>query len=258
MKKSRIISKILLTLFAAIFLFSGIMVFNIIHSNRVAARLNNELAQHLSFSQQPNNSTDEVDEYFTLPENIVLPNVDFDALYEMNSNVVAWIIIPGTAINYPVVHYSDNERYLYHLFDGTRNRTGAIFADARNNEIFTDKHTIIYGHNMNNGSMFAQITRYRSQEFFEENPYVFLLTPTGNYAVVLFAGYTANTSASSWNRNFEDDYAFEEWATERQQRSDFVSNIEIKPTDRIVTLSTCTNVNRDGRYVIAGRLLPIR
>jgi len=196
-------------------------------------------------------------EVFILPDHIVLPEVNFDALHEINPNVTAWLILPDTPINYPVVQGHDNAHYLHHLFDGTRSNVGTLFVDVYNPPGFTDRNTIIYGHNLQDGSMFAALTEYESQDFFDANPWVFLLTPEGNYVIKLFAGYVTDVEGDSWRLWFDDDSAFEAWITERRSRSDFVSDVEIGPSDRIVTLSTCSLAFYDARYVVAGRLMPI-
>ena len=223
-----------------------------------------ELTQHLTFASNGGQISEEQDEeysgeeYFILPDHIELPIVDFAALREINPNVIGWIILKGTPINYPVVQGTDNEFYLHHLFDGRANPSGAIFVDSYNSSDFTDPHTIIYGHHMRDGSMFAAIENYRDEGFFEENPWVFLLTPERNYVIKLFTGYLADTGMSSWEIVFADDMEKATWIAERQARSDFESGLEILPSHRIATLSTCAFDFYDARYVISGRLMPIR
>jgi len=194
---------------------------------------------------------------FRLPDHIVLPEVNFAALYEINSDVVGWLILEGTPIHYPVVHGSDNVHYLHHLFDGRRSNVGTLFVDTYNLPGFVDRNTIIYGHHMQDGSMFAALENYNSQAFFDANPWIFLLTPEGNYVIQLFAGYLTDVYASSWRRDFADDSDFETWIRERRDRSDFVSTVEVGPTDRVVTLSTCSTVFFNARYVVVGKLTPI-
>jgi len=196
-------------------------------------------------------------EVFTLPDHIVLPEVNFEALYEINADVAAWLILPDTPINHPVVRGHDNVRYLHHLFDGTRSNVGTLFIDTYNAPEFADRNTIIYGHNLLDGSMFAVLENYSSQSFFDAHPWVFLLTPAGNYVIQLFAGYAADVEASSWRLWFDDDSAFEDWIDERRGRSDFVSDVTVGPSDQVVTLSTCSVAFYDARYAVVGRLVPI-
>jgi len=196
-------------------------------------------------------------EVFILPDHIVLPTVNFDALYEINPSVVAWLLLPDTPINYPVVQGGDNVHYLHHLFDGTRSNVGTLFVDTYNPPGFVDRNTIIYGHDLQDGSMFATLGRYSSQDFFDAHPWVFLLTPQGNYVIKLFAGYVTDVGGSSWRLWFADDSEFEAWIDERRSRSDFMSHVEVGPSDQVVTLSTCSLAFYNARYVVVGRLMPI-
>ena len=260
-KKRKIIVFLLVPFFVLALLLSLTQIIAIQNTYRESALLYDTLTRHLEFAplghQRIERDLTEVEEVFVLPEHIQLPEVDFAALKEINPDIVAWIILEGTPIHYPVVQGENNTHYLNHLFDGRRNAAGAIFVDSYNQADFTDRNTIIYGHHMRDGSMFAVLERFSSQEFFEEHPYVFLLTPQGNYVIQLLAGYTANVSMSGWQLGFDGDMSVEEWIGERRERSDFISEIETRPTDRFVTLSTCSWAFYDARYVVVGRLIPI-
>jgi len=243
---------------------SAFMIFSIQNTYRESAGLYDALTAHITFVAPGTNpqspSTVEMveeEETFTLPAHIALPVVDFDALREINPDTVGWIMLPDTQINYPVVQGADNDRYLNHLFDGRRNATGAIFVDSYNQGGFVDRNTIIYGHHMRDGSMFAVLEQYRVQTFFDAHPWIFLLTPERNYVIQLVAGYTADVEMSGWQLEFEDDAAVGNWISERRDRSDFISSVETRPTDRFVTLSTCSWAFNNARYVVVGRLIPI-
>ena len=116
--------------------------------------------------------------------------VDWDALLAENPDTVAWLYIPGTAVNYPVVRGGDNEYYLSHDFEGTRGwlaSYGAIFMDWRNNPDWSDDAYFIYGHHMNDGSMFAGIAGLADQARFDECRAVYLLSPNGNFRLRTFS-----------------------------------------------------------------------
>ena len=244
--------------FAVMMLISAFMLVSISAAHRQSAGLYDTLGQLLHFdANAPEAPETQEEETFTLPAHITLPAVDFDALAEINPNVVAWLMLDGTPINYPVVQGTNNTHYLRHLFDGRRNAAGAIFVDSFNQPGFVDRHTVIYGHYMRNGTMFAALQRYGTQEFFEEHPWIFLLTPQRNYVIELVAGYTANVRQSSWRLEFDDDAQVEDWIAERISRSDFTSEVVTRPTDRFVTLSTCSSAFQNARHVVVGRLIPI-
>ena len=262
-------------------MFSLLMFVVILSEYREAARAHNALAQQVTITHEstprpvlppptpslPNESEPEPEpeeddgevfiETFTLPEGIELPPIDFELLYEINPNIVAWIQLIGTQINYPVMHGDDNSFYLYHLFDGTPNASGSIFVDAYNEPGFVDQNTVLHGHHMRDGSMFAALVNYSSQAFFDENPWIFLMKPTGNYVIKLFAGFTTDVLGDSWNYKFRSDAEMEAWIARNRERSDFVSNVEVSASDRVVTLSTCSYVFHDARHVVMGRLMPI-
>ena len=96
--------------------------------------------------------------------------VDFEGLQEYNPDIYAWITIPGTAVDYPIVQRpEDNSYYLTHNTDGEESAEGAIFTEDYNSRDFTDPNTVIYGHNMRNGSMFRSLHNYMDRSFFDEN-----------------------------------------------------------------------------------------
>lgn len=182
------------------------------------------------------------------------PVVEFEALRDINPEIVGWIYVEGTGINYPVVQSGDNSYYLYRLFNGESNGAGSIFMDYRNASGLTDRHTVLYGHHMKNGSMFAAITDYKEQAFYEEHPTGILLTPGGNYTLEFFAGYVSNLNDDCWKLQFESDAEFAAWAEDAVDKSTFESPVVPTARDRIVTLSTCTYEYNDARYVLLGVL----
>lgn len=109
-------------------------------------------------------------------------NIDWDALREINPNVIGWITVPETDISYPIVQGTDNAHYLYHLFSGERHMSGAVFLDYRDNPDFTGQIRI-YAHNMFDGSMFAPLYQWRGEYFVIIRPdnTVLELSVTGSY-----------------------------------------------------------------------------
>ncbi len=103
--------------------------------------------------------------------------IDFDGLRAINEDIVAWIQIPGIGVDYPVVQGEDNEHYLHYTFDGKENIAGSIFLDFRNRADFTDRKVILYGHNMQDGSMFSHFEKYQDKDFREEQGRVILYLP---------------------------------------------------------------------------------
>ena len=177
------------------------------------------------------------------------PVVDFASLQQMNSDVVGWIYIPGTHVNYPIVQGSDNSYYLNRLFTKQWNSSGAIFEDYRNASDFTDWHTIIYGHQMNNRTMFHDLKLYEDQEFYDQQPIGYLLTPQGTYLLEFFSGYVSSVDTNAWDLNFTES-SFASWLKDIQGRSAFTSQVQPGVGDRIVTLSTCSSAFENARFVL--------
>jgi len=160
--------------------------------------------------------------------------IDWDALRAINPNIVGWIVILGTHIDHPVVQGPDNARYLSYTFSGERNPSGAIFMDVGSAPDFSSPNTIIHGHNMQNGSMFAELLQYRNLSFLEAHPVIIIYTPDG---VLMYEILSARIIPAR-NAVYSADYE-PEWAGGRQ----------------IATLSTCVNGSPDQRMVVQGQLM---
>lgn len=183
------------------------------------------------------------------------PQVDFDSLRAVNPEIVAWLSIDGTNIDYPVAQHSDNDYYLHHLFTGEWNSSGCLFMDCSNQAGFSDLHTIIYGHHMDNGTMFQKLMGYKDQSFYDEHPTAQLFTPDGTYTVEFFAGYVAGVDGNAWKLDFASDAEFGKWAENAKEKSLFESPVTPTASDRIVTLSTCSYEFYNARLVLHGRLV---
>ena len=184
------------------------------------------------------------------PDDTNWPKVDFESLQAINPDIVAWIFIEGTNINYPVVQGADNSYYLNRLFDGGYNGAGTIFMDYRNERDLSDDHSIFYGHHMQNGSMFKQITLYADQAFYDAHPVCLIMTPTGNYKLEFFAGYVTDLNSQAWKLKFESDEEYQQWLAEAISKSLFSGASKPTSQDRVVTFSTCHYEYNDARFVL--------
>ena len=237
--------------FLGIACFSGYQLFGILAEYHEGTKTYDELSQYVS--TDPSTTPDPSDENEEFDHSdIVWPEVDFEALKAVNEDIVGWIYLEGTEINYPVVRGDDNAYYLNRLYDGKPNGSGSIFMDYRNEPNFVDKNNILYGHSMNNGTMFTAIKRFKHQEYYDEHPYALLMTPEKNYKVEFFTGYVANVEQDAWNYYFDTDEEFQQWLDSNKSKSNFASDIVPTVDDEILTLSTCTYEFENARYVLVG------
>ncbi|MCL2620412.1 MAG: class B sortase [Defluviitaleaceae bacterium] len=171
-----------------------------------------------------------------------------------NPDIVAYITIPGTQVGNAVVQGTNNAFYLNHDIFRRRNVNGALFMDYRNTPDFTNPNTIIYGHNMNNGTKFHNLRFYMQQEFFENHPHIVVITDYAVFIYEIFSTFSTRVDFDYIQVHFYDREEFGELVDEINRRAVFETGITADSYDRILILSTCTNVRVDMRYVVAGRL----
>lgn len=187
-----------------------------------------------------------------------LVNVDFTQLQSMNSDVEAWLFGEQSPISYPLVHGENNERYLKELIDGTKSQLGSLFVDYRNQSEFKDENTLVYGHNMEDDSMFASIPEYKHQEYFNQHPVLYLLLPEKTYRVELIGGFDIKPEDLGLLQfNFATPRDHDAFVFQVRTRSWFRSNVETTSADRFLTLVTCNYETVEGRFVLVGRLVPL-
>lgn len=188
--------------------------------------------------------------------------VDFEALQAECADIYAWITIPGTAVDYPIVqHPEDNGYYLDHDINGQKSLAGAIFTEDYNTTDFTDPNTVIYGHNMKNGSMFRSLHNYMDRSFFDENREVLIYLPDQILHYQIFAAYLYDSRHILQSFDFEDPQVFRQYldgiADNRSMQSFVDRTMELTEEDRILTLSTCYKGQADKRYLVQAVLVSI-
>lgn len=152
--------------------------------------------------------------------------VDFETLKTINSDVVGWIYIEDTPINYPIVQGTDNSFYLKHLFNKEDGIAGCVFLDCNNSSNFKDLNSVVYGHHMRDETMFTSIAKYKKQSYYDEHQIaIIIITPYETITVKLFAGFVANPqSDDAWKIEFKEKYEFELWKEKIIAKSLFKSN----------------------------------
>lgn len=180
--------------------------------------------------------------------------VDFDRLREEHPEVVGWLYCPDTVIDYPVVRGEDNDFYLHHSYTGTEDQSGAIFVDAGCVPGFADSNSVIYGHSMNDGSMFGGLSSWKDPEYAAAHPVMWLLTPEADYRVQLFSGYTTSATSETYTIFRGSGEELDRYLSRCREQSDFPSDVELAGDGRYVLLSTCAYEFEEARYVLHGRL----
>ena len=187
-------------------------------------------------------------------------SVDFASLQAVNDDVNGWIYVEAVSdiINYPVVRGSDNSYYLHNTYQGTYNFAGTIFVDYENRRDFSDCNTLVYGHNMKNGSMFAQLKLFTTDaKTFQRSRYFWMFTPEAAYRYEIISAYTTAVDGDTYTLFKGPGEEFLEW----EKKMVTYSQIPDQPTvntdvftaeDKVITLSTCTG-DYSTRYVVQGR-----
>lgn len=187
--------------------------------------------------------------------------IDFAQLQEeVNPDIYAWIYIPDTQIDYPVLqHPTDNLYYLEYNLDGSRGYPGCIYTEDYNEKDFSDPNTVIYGHNMKNGTMFAGLHKFEDSEYFEEHPYVYIYTEEKLFVYEIFTAYESGNEHILYNNDFTSEYVYAKYLENlfsmRAMNCNRKENVTVTTENRIVTLSTCVANKSDRRYLVQGVLL---
>ncbi len=191
------------------------------------------------------------------PKGDVAPIViDFDALQEANPDVIGWIYCEGTVIDYPIMRGEDNDFYLHHAYDKSYSVAGSIFMDYTNGANFEDSNTILYGHHMKDKSMFATLEYWADQAYYEEHPQMWLLTPTQDFRIELFSGYTTSARSEAYMMYPEPCEELNTYLSQAAAKSNFQADVELDGNSHYVILSTCAYVFDNARYVVHGKLVP--
>lgn len=181
-------------------------------------------------------------------------SIDLAALRQVNEDVVGWIRIPDTKIDYPLMQGEDNAYYLKHTWEGRSNSVGSIFLEHLSNPELTEFNTIIYGHNMNNGSMFAGLRKYTQEGYWEKHPYVYILSDAGVYRYEVFAAHKVTLDSPVYGLSFNQSSTRIHFLTHALENTQIQTDIIPELTDRILTLSTCSGAGYTTRWVVQARL----
>lgn len=257
MKKQRYIAGIILVLLAVVCGGVGIRHFL---QEKDAGKGYEELKEIVVTEPEP-----EVEEEPEVPKEeapkVEIP-IDFEALWEQNEDVYAWIQIPGTNVDYPILQdEEDNGYYLNHTIDGVEKIEGSIYTENYNSKYFDDPNTVIYGHNMKNGSMFRTLHNYEDKTFFDENREIYIYLPDRILEYRIFAAYIYDNRHLLLSFDLEDSDVFQQYINDifntRAISAHIDTSMEVGVDDRILTLSTCNAGISTQRYLVQAVLISI-
>lgn len=193
----------------------------------------------------------------TEPEPTATPirsEMDFETLWQTCPDVVGWLRLEDSAIDYPVVLGEDNDFYLHHLADGTPNRAGCIMMDESNNGDFQDDVTILHGHHMRTGAMFGKLADYKKEAYYQTHKTIRLYTPAGDCDVEVFAAYTVNGYTFGYPTSFQDESEFDAFLRRALSSTPYETDVEVNYGDPILMLSTCAYSYEGARFVVLGKI----
>lgn len=244
----KIVSRTITIACIAVFIYSAYTLFGIFmgyHQNRQVLAEAQEIYYEFIEEDEEESKEGEIRPQFT-------------NLQEVNPDITGWISIEGTQINYPILQSTTNEEYLNHNYKGDYAGAGSIFMDYRLDIKSDNPNTILYGHRMKDGSMFDGLTKFLDKDFFDAHRVVKFDTLYGSYDAEIFAVYQTTTDFDYIQTEFTNDAEYSLLLDRIRENSQYHTDIEIKPDDQILTLSTCDYVldPQQGRLVVHAKIIP--
>lgn len=175
--------------------------------------------------------------------------INFEVLKKINSDVVGWIRIEGTAIDYPIVHTDNNETYLGTDIEGKKSEAGAIYLDYESEPDFSGRHNIIYGHHMKNGSMFKDIIKYKDEAFFKEHQDIYIYTPEREYHLKAITALYTDSSPIRRKTLFKTEESFQAYVEEMTKGGAFLQK-QKEPVRQLWSFVTCSYEFNDARTIL--------
>jgi len=249
---NKVLSKLVTVVCLAVFIFAGHGLFDIFmdyYQNRKMLSDVQDTFYNAVAAEQDNQNEQTGDSKSIRP--------GFEELLKQNQDVVGWITIDGTQIDYPILQSSNNEYYLTNNYNQGDSRAGSIFLDYRNDVSSSDLNTVVYGHRMKDGSMFQHLTKFLDKDFFEAHRTFEFDTLYDSYEAEIFAVYNTLTDFDYIKTDFANELEYAQFLADIKETSEFETDVELSTDDRIITLSTCDyELDQDeGRLVVQAKLV---
>lgn len=183
----------------------------------------------------------------------------FDELLKQNDEVVGWVTMDGTQIDYPILQSDNNIDYLTKDYEDRETRAGSIFLDFRNDITSENKNTVVYGHRMKDGSMFQHLTKFLDEDFLNDHQTFVYDTLYDSYEAEIFSVYNTLTDFNYIQTDFSEDEKYADLLEKMEDKSRFETKVDVNPDDLIITLSTCDYEldENEGRLVVHAKLVKI-
>ncbi len=182
-------------------------------------------------------------------------SIDHAALFAINSDYAGWLVVEGTEISLPIVYHAQEQYYLRRDFDKNRSVAGTLFLDYQNNKDFSDTNTMIFGHSMKNGSMFAPLQSFLNKDFFDANRFIYVSTPGGDYRYEIFAVYQTTPAAVPYVPGMLAAKEFDQLLSAIKAIALYDRYSDLDETDKILTLATCGYNYKNARIIIHAKLV---
>ena len=176
------------------------------------------------------------------------PVYDFGQLHEQNEDIYAWIVVPGTQVDYPLLQSETDNYYLDYNLDHSKGYPGCIYTNQCNRKDFSDYNTVLYGHNMKNLSMFGSLKKYKTEDFYKDHQFFTIYTSEYAYRYQIFAYYDVPETDEVYTVGFAPDETFQKFIDKMKQKSYDDTGVNVTKDDHIMTLSTCSTTGK--RFVV--------
>jgi len=251
-KKLKNLKRLLFIVLIGIFVYSGISIARYIYDGYTSSKINDQLRkQYATTFQAGETEQNAVDDSEQSSVDQLQQHKDrFESLHEINADIVGWISIADTSIDYPVVQHSDNDYYLDHNIEQKRSSRGAIFMDYRNEHALVDTHTVIYGHHMKDDSMFGELSKYKDENYYKEHAIITLDTLEQPTRWQIFSVYVYSPDHQFFQYEFETEQQYSDYLNEIVESSMYSTDIEVTSKDQLLSLVTCTYEVSDARFIV--------
>lgn len=228
---------------------------------RIGNETENEYAELRNVVQATDDDLQAAVNQGAMDQNDAPSEIELENIPEVNipagKDIVGWIKSEGTIIDYPVMQGKDNDYYLNHLYNGKYSKVGSIFMDFRNDPGLSDKNTLLYGHHMKSGKMFAELEKYKKQEYFDEHQVVYYFDADSNpYRIEVFAAVVVS-GMDGIPVGFANDGEYMDYVAGLRERSAINSNVEVNENDRIISMIACTYDFANARIMVIGKLVKV-